>query len=168
MHLFITILHVLLCISLMLVILLQPAKDGSALLGGGVNSMYGPRANAHPLGRATTVIAAMFMITSVILAYDSTQKSADESDVNKEIEKLQQEREATTPKDETPAPLDMQAPSDAPPSDAQPSDAAPTDQSPPTDAAPATGAAAPQEGGAAPAAPAAPATPAAPAKGQTP
>jgi len=139
MQLFVTILHVLLCVALMLVILLQPAKDGSALLGGGVNSMYGPRANAHPLGRATTVIAAMFMITSVYLAYQSTQKSADESDVNKEIEKLQQEKEATQPKDETPAPLDMQAPSDAQPSDAQPSDA-PTDQSAPTaPAAPAQG-----------------------------
>ncbi len=99
MILFVTILHVLLCLALVLVILLQPAKDGSQLLGGGVNSMYGPRGNAHPLGRATTVIAGLFMVTSIILAYESTQQKGDDADQQDEIKKLEEEkarREAET------------------------------------------------------------------------
>lgn len=150
MILFVTALHVLLCIALVLVILLQPSKDGSAVLGGGVNSMYGPRGNAHPLGRATTVIAIMFMFTSIFLAYESTARRDSSSDFEKEIRKLEQEEQSGV---KAPPPLEV-TPTDAAPTDAAPTDAVPTDAAPtdavPTDAAPTDAAPA----GAAPTAPA--------------
>lgn len=153
MLIFVTSLHVLLCIALVLVILLQPSKDGSAVLGGGVNSMYGPRGNAHPLGRATTVIAIMFMGTSIFLAYESTARRDDSSDFEEEIRKLEDEQSGIK------APPELVQPTDAVPTDALPTDAAPTDAVPadavPADAAP-TGAAAPAD--AAPAGAAAPPT----------
>ena len=63
MQIFVTILHIFLCIGLMLIILLQPGKSdiASAFGGGAGNQMYGPRASGHFLGRATTVIALLFM-----------------------------------------------------------------------------------------------------------
>ena len=141
MILFVTSLHVLLSISLVLVILLQPSKDGSAALGGGVNSMYGPRGNAHPLGRATTIIAMLFMFTSITLAYESTARRDAGSDFENDIRKLEdQESGIKAPPPLEAAPTDA-VPTDAVPTDAVPTDAVPTDAVPtdavPTDAAPA-------------------------------
>ena len=63
MPLFITILHIVLAITMILIILLQPGKEGGAALAGGSsgNQMYGPRGAGNFLGRATTLIASMFM-----------------------------------------------------------------------------------------------------------
>lgn len=132
MILFVTTLHVLLSISLVLVILLQPAKDGSAVLGGGVNSMYGPRGNAHPLGRATTIIAGLFMFTSITLAFESTARREAGSDFENEIRKLEQEESGI----KAPPPLEA-APTDA--TDEAPSDLGATDEGA-TDALPSDGA----------------------------
>lgn len=129
MLLFVTIVHVLLCLALILVILIQPAKDGSALLGGGVNSMYGPRANAHPLGRATTVIAVMFMATSVFLAFKSTQRGDTEVD-EEEIRRLQEEKAASQAAPATPTPDEEPAPLEPTPTDEP---AAPAEQVPATE-----------------------------------
>lgn len=91
MQLFITILHVLLSLSLILIILLQPGKEGAAVLGGGgSNQAYGPRGQANFLGRATTVVAALFMVTSITLAYRSSERTqagtGDLEDVMKELD----------------------------------------------------------------------------------
>lgn len=76
MQLFITILHVMLSLALILIILLQPGKEGAAVFGGGGgNQMYGPRGQANFLGRATTIVAAMFMVTSITLAYRSSTRT---------------------------------------------------------------------------------------------
>ena len=74
MQLFVTILHIVLSISMILIILLQPGKEGGAALAGGSsgNQMYGPRGAGNFLGKATTVVAAMFMVTSITLAYYSS------------------------------------------------------------------------------------------------
>ncbi len=93
MQLFVTILHIALSISMILIILLQPGKEGGAALAGGSsgNQMYGPRGAGNLLGRATTVVAAMFMVTSITLAYYSSEKVQAGSDIEDAVESIQGE-----------------------------------------------------------------------------
>lgn len=78
MDLFINIFHVVLSILLILIIILQPAKGsdiGAAFGGGGGSStMFGPRGPGTILSRATTVVAVLFMFTSISLAMRSVPK----------------------------------------------------------------------------------------------
>ena len=91
MQLFITILHVVLAITMILIILLQPGKEGGAALAGGSsgNQMYGPRGAGNFLGRATTVVASMFMFTSISLAWYSSEKIQSGSDIGDAIQRLE-------------------------------------------------------------------------------
>jgi len=93
-QIFVTILHVFLCIGLMLIILLQPGKSdvASAFGGGAGNQMYGQRASGHFLGRATTVIALLFMVTSITLAvYSSARVQSSGTDIENAIQRIQDE-----------------------------------------------------------------------------
>ena len=98
MHLFVTTLHIVLCVALILIILLQPGKDSASAFGGGGggNQMYGPRGQANFLGRATTVVAGLFMVTSITLALFSTQKAQSSTDLEEEIQRLEAEEAAST------------------------------------------------------------------------
>ena len=106
MQIFVTILHVFLCIGLMLIILLQPGKSdvASAFGGGAGNQMYGPRAQGHFLGRATTVIALLFMVTSITLAvYSSARVQSSGTDIEDAIQRIQDQdaKKAAAPTDAT-------------------------------------------------------------------
>ena len=88
MDLFINSLHVVLSVLLILIILLQPAKGsdiGAAFGGGGSSTMFGPRGAGNLLSRATTVVAVMFMCTSISLAMRSTPKNASGTVVGDDI-----------------------------------------------------------------------------------
>ena len=64
-------LHVIACLFLIGVVLLQQGKSqdlASAFGGGGTQTAFGPRGSANVLSRATTVLAALFMITSLGLS----------------------------------------------------------------------------------------------------
>lgn len=77
MYLFVVALHVLLCVFMVLIILIQPSKGEVGVSfggGGGPGGVFGPRGPASILQRATTVVAIMFMGTSVTLALYSNQK----------------------------------------------------------------------------------------------
>lgn len=66
-----TVLHVVNCILLILVVLLQSGKgsDIGAVFGGGASqSLFGPTGGKTILSKITTVMAVVFMITSVLLA----------------------------------------------------------------------------------------------------
>ena len=93
MQLFLNIFHVVLCIALILIILLQPGKDQGAVFGGGGggNRMYAPRGQANLLGRATTAVAVLFMLTSISLAYYSTEKAREGSNLDEVIDPLDDE-----------------------------------------------------------------------------
>lgn len=68
---FITTIHVLLCIFMILVILLQPGKDagmGAALGGGAATSAFGGRGAVTFLSKVTAVCAVTFFITSLGLS----------------------------------------------------------------------------------------------------
>ena len=64
-------LHVIACLFLIGVVLLQQGKNqdlASAFGGGGTQTAFGPRGSANVLSRATTILAAAFMITSLALS----------------------------------------------------------------------------------------------------
>ena len=76
MYVFLLIVHVIVCLVLILVVLLQAGRGGgfSDMLGGGQpQSLFGTQTNAFML-RATEVCAIVFIITSLSLAILSTQR----------------------------------------------------------------------------------------------
>jgi preprotein translocase subunit SecG len=75
MYVLLTILHILVCIFLILVVLLQSGKGqdlASSFGGGSSQTVFGSAGPATALSRATTVVAIMFMLTSLGLAIMST------------------------------------------------------------------------------------------------
>jgi preprotein translocase subunit SecG len=69
------IVHISVCLFLMLVVLLQQGKGGgmgAAFGGGAAQQVFGGRGAGNILTRATAVCAAIFMLTSVSLAYVSS------------------------------------------------------------------------------------------------
>ena len=64
-------LHVIACLFLIAVVLLQQGKGqdlASAFGGGGTQTAFGPRGSATVLSRATTILAGVFMVTSLGLS----------------------------------------------------------------------------------------------------
>lgn len=62
--------HVLVCIVLVLVVLLQPGRDqslGSSFGGGGSQTLFGTR-RGNVLTKATTILSILLMITCLSLA----------------------------------------------------------------------------------------------------
>ncbi len=78
MHIFISILHVAVCVILILVVLLQRGKgaDMGAAFGGSSQTLFGSAGPGTFLGKITTLIAVVFMLTSLWLAYFATHKGA--------------------------------------------------------------------------------------------
>jgi len=73
-----TIVHVIVCIFLIIVVLLQSGKaaDLAGAFGGmGSQTAFGPRGSATLLSKATTVSAVVFMITSLSLSILATRNS---------------------------------------------------------------------------------------------
>jgi len=67
----ITIVHIIVCIFLIIVVLLQSGKSGdiAAAFGGmGSQTAFGPRGAATALSKATTWSAVIFMVTSITLS----------------------------------------------------------------------------------------------------
>jgi|SRR5580698_10284065 preprotein translocase subunit SecG len=79
----ITIVHIIVCLFLIIVVLLQSGKSGdiTAAFGGmGSQTAFGPRGAATALSRATTWSAVIFMVTSVTLSvYASRHANASKS-----------------------------------------------------------------------------------------
>ena len=78
-----TFVHIILCVFLILVVLLQTGKRADlagAFGGGGSQTAFGTRGAATVLSKATTTIAVLFMLTSLGLALQSaTQGNTSES-----------------------------------------------------------------------------------------
>src|SRR5262245_16124625 len=65
------VLHIIACLFLIGVVLLQQGKGqdlASAFGGGGTQTAFGPRGSANVLSRATTILAGVFMLTSLSLS----------------------------------------------------------------------------------------------------
>ncbi len=75
---FVSTIHVLLCVFMIFVILLQPGKDagmGAAFGGGAATSAFGGRGAVTFLGKVTAVCAIAFFITSLGLSFVGLRKS---------------------------------------------------------------------------------------------
>jgi len=78
MHTLIVIVHIIICIALILVVLLQAGKGANmgAVFGGSSQTIFGSSGPGTFLGKMTTGIAVFFMLTSLGLSYMSVQKGS--------------------------------------------------------------------------------------------
>jgi preprotein translocase subunit SecG len=71
-----TTIHVIVCLFMVIVVLLQSGKaaDLAGAFGGiGSQTVFGPRGSATVLSKATTIAAALFMVTSLSLSIMATR-----------------------------------------------------------------------------------------------
>lgn len=107
-----TILHVLVCLFLVIVVLLQSGKaaDLAGAFGGmGSQTAFGPRGAATLLSKATTISAALFMITSLTLSVLYTRAGGGVTG-SSVLEKAPVTQSAPAPKQNTPATPAPQSP----------------------------------------------------------
>ena len=121
MYIFVTVIHVIVCLFLIVVVLLQSGKaaDLAGAFGGmGSQTVFGPRGSATVLSKATTIAAALFMIASLTLSILSTGSSSATPDLLKKATQPSASQSApdkatpVAPAPVTPAPAE--APSPAP------------------------------------------------------
>jgi preprotein translocase subunit SecG len=104
MVIFLTIIHVLVCLFLVVVVLLQSGKaaDLAGAFGGmGSQTAFGPRGTATLLSKWTTIAAALFMVTSLSLALEQTRTAGSSGSV---VDKMKAKTPAKAPVSATPAP----------------------------------------------------------------
>jgi preprotein translocase subunit SecG len=115
MSILVIVLHIIVCIALIMIVLLQTGKGadmGAAFGGGSSQTLFGSTGASTFLSKATTVAAVVFMLTSLTLAYMSGNRTA------------------STVMENTPAPVEQPATAPSPADNAgteQPSAPAPTD-----------------------------------------
>ena len=72
MSILLIVIHVVVCIALIMIVLLQTGKGadmGAAFGGGSSQTLFGSTGASTFLSKATTVAAIVFMLTSLTLAY---------------------------------------------------------------------------------------------------
>lgn len=80
MSLILIVIHIIVCIALIMIVLLQTGKGadmGAAFGGGGSQTLFGSTGASTFLSKATTVAAIVFMLTSLTLAYLSSHRTSD-------------------------------------------------------------------------------------------
>lgn len=132
---FVLTLHVILCVLLVFIILMQPGKGGdvSAAFGGGSSTqLFGAAGPGNFLTRGTGVIAFMFVVTSVTLAKMSGGVG---SDVDEAFEAQEADAPAA-PTTGTPEGAPTTTPPAAPAAPPEPAPAAPATPAAPAPSAP--------------------------------
>lgn len=82
MSIFLIVIHIVVCIALIMIVLLQTGKGadmGAAFGGGSSQTLFGSTGASTFLSKATTGAAIVFMVTSLGLAYLSSHRTAGES-----------------------------------------------------------------------------------------
>lgn len=80
------VLHILIALSLVTLILLQQGQGsaaGTGFGGGASSTVFGSRGSATFLSRVTAVLATVFFLTSLTLAYFATQRQEPASVVER-------------------------------------------------------------------------------------
>ena len=101
MSILLIVIHVVVCIALIMIVLLQTGKGadmGAAFGGGSSQTLFGSTGASTFLSKATTAAAIVFMLTSLTLAYKSGGKVTKSviTDVQAPIEQPSQTEETTT------------------------------------------------------------------------
>jgi len=113
-------LHVLIALGIIGLVLLQHGKGadmGSGFGGGASSSLFGATGSANFLSRATAVLATLFFLTSLGLAYLATNKPRSGGGVLDAVKKeitAPAKPEAEKPAAGTAAPVQAPAPAGAP------------------------------------------------------
>ena len=78
MHTLVTILHVLACLILIMVVLLQAGKGANmgAAFGGSSQTVFGSSGAGTFLGKMTATVAVIFMLTSLVLTYTAGHRGS--------------------------------------------------------------------------------------------
>src|SRR5437773_12563461 len=79
MHLALIVVHVIACFAIIGIVLLQAGKGadiGSAFGGSGSQAVFGSMGTPTVLGKITTVVAVIFMVTSLSLAVLAHKKAS--------------------------------------------------------------------------------------------
>ena len=139
-HTPLTVLHVIVCLVVMLVVLIQPGKSGglgAALGGAGAQQIFGGRGAGNFLSRTTWIAASVFFVTSITLAYISTSTGdslqnlanarAARKTENSGIPPLDAKPEEPAAPATTPLPVNPVPGNDAPAAPPTPAAPAPTD-----------------------------------------
>jgi preprotein translocase subunit SecG len=110
------IVHVIVCVALILIVLLQTGKGadiGAAFGAGSSQTLFGSTGASTFLSKATTVAAIVFMVTSMGLAYSYSNRSGTTSSVvvgGQAVPAAQTAPDGTAPA----APVEAAAPAAAP------------------------------------------------------
>lgn len=72
---FLTFIHVIICIALTIIILMQSGRGGGLTEGfGGADSMFGAQTSQF-LVKGTTILACIFLTTCLVLAFLSSKRT---------------------------------------------------------------------------------------------
>ena len=107
MSLILIIIHIVVCIALIMIVLLQTGKGadmGAAFGGGSSQTLFGSTGASTFLSKATTGAAIIFMLTSLLLAYLSTQRTGGDSIMNREAAPVEQPAPAAPAQGDTSTP----------------------------------------------------------------
>ena len=99
MYAFLMFIHVVVCLFLVVVVLLQPGRGGiGPSMGGGGQQVFGGGGAGNVLTKATTAFAVVFMFTSISLAYLSSSGSNELKTRAEERKKVRAESLGVTQK----------------------------------------------------------------------
>ena len=130
-------LHIIVCVMLIILVLLQAGKEGMGVIfGGGNSTVFGSSGAGGVLTKLTAFMAVIFIFTSLSYTYVTSVRPNSESTIlNVQIEEPAPAPADTKPADDAkPADADKPAANDAPaqaaPEAEKPADAAPTTDKP--------------------------------------
>jgi preprotein translocase subunit SecG len=129
MYILLLIVHVIVCLFLIIVVLLQSGKaaDLAGAFGGmGSQTAFGPRGSATLLSKATTISAVLFMVTSLSLSILATKNAGLGTSVLETAPKTSVPKTAPAPVVPAPAAPGQTVPLQMPPASQQPAPVQPT------------------------------------------
>jgi preprotein translocase subunit SecG len=97
---FLLTIHIIVCLLLIIVVLLQSGKSADlagAFGGAGSQSTFGPRGTATLLSKMTTILAIMFMVLTLLLMIVASRKTNVKSVLDKEEVKQEEKQEGVQP-----------------------------------------------------------------------